>query len=167
MTAFRPPISRVPFALNLLSRKGSLGSSLRCVHEARDYLIHSHVIRAEREKLAIGGSTGCTIEAIGKRMRPTEIAAEKNEALLRAEIGLVDRREASRQVGNRARTCQSRGHAVKISKHPDGLRHRPVSRCDRTPEFFIKQAKNEPFVGLATRRESAMCVYMGRVNNWL
>jgi hypothetical protein len=47
-----PP--RVPFALNLLSRKGSLGCSLRCVHEASDYLPHFHLIRAEREKAAIG-----------------------------------------------------------------------------------------------------------------
>jgi hypothetical protein len=47
-----------------------------------------------------------------------------------------------------------------ISKHPDGLRHRPVSRCDQTPEFFIGRAKNEPLVGLATRRESSnVCVY--------
>jgi hypothetical protein len=34
---FRSPISRVPFALNLLSRKGSPGCSLRCVHEASDF----------------------------------------------------------------------------------------------------------------------------------
>lgn len=47
-----------------------------------------------------------------------------------------------------------------ISKHPDGLRHRPVSRCEQTPEFFIRQAKSESLIGLATRRESSnVCVY--------
>ena len=47
-----------------------------------------------------------------------------------------------------------------ISKHPDGLRHRPVSRCDQTPEFLDRQAKSEPLVGLASRRESSnVCVY--------
>jgi hypothetical protein len=34
---FRSPISRVPVALDLLSRNGSLGCLLRCVHEASDF----------------------------------------------------------------------------------------------------------------------------------
>ena len=34
---FHWPISRVPFPQNLLSRNGSLGCSLRCVHEASDF----------------------------------------------------------------------------------------------------------------------------------
>jgi hypothetical protein len=50
--------------------------------------------------------------------------------------------------------------AAEKTRHPDGLCHRLVSRCDQTPEFFIRQAKSDPLVGLATRRESSnVCMY--------
>jgi hypothetical protein len=30
--------------------------------------------------------------------------------------------------------------AAEKTRHPDGLRRRPVSRCDQTPELFIREA---------------------------
>jgi hypothetical protein len=75
-TRSRSPISRVPFALNLLSRKGSLGCSLRCVHEASDYPQFRCHSRRKEEAGYWRGSTVCTIGAIGRRW-DREIAAEK------------------------------------------------------------------------------------------
>ncbi len=68
---FRSPISRVPFALNLLSRRGLLGCSLCSVHEANDSPIRN-VIRRPRPYWR--GSTVWTIGAIGRRTGPASLA---------------------------------------------------------------------------------------------
>jgi hypothetical protein len=60
-------------------------------------------------------------------------------------------------IGRRTGTVKS---PQRKTRPLDGLRHRPVSRCEQTPEFFIRQAKSESLIGLATRRElSNVCVY--------
>ena len=46
---FRLPISGLPFSLNLQSRSGSLGCSLRCVHQASDCLLYSCQSRGNGE----------------------------------------------------------------------------------------------------------------------
>ena len=89
---FRSSISHVPFSVNLLSRKGSPGCSLCCVHEASDYPISQRHSRRKGEAGYWRGSTVCTIGRLeGEWDQRNRIRQAKSEPL----VGLAPRRESS------------------------------------------------------------------------
>src|ERR1700731_15744 len=96
--------------------------------------------------------------AIGRRMGTAQ-SQQRKRGLVRAEIGLVGRREASGQVGSRGRICQSRGHAVMISKNRTACVTDPFRDASRRRNSSSDK-RIVTLIGLATRRElSNVCVY--------
>jgi len=86
---FRWPISRVPFALNLLSHKGSPGCSLCCVRQASDFP-HFPTSFARKGRSRLLARIDAPHDRGDWKANGTEIAAKKR-GLVRAEIGLVGR----------------------------------------------------------------------------
>ena len=65
---FRLPISRVPFFLNLLSLKGSLGCLLCSEHEASEYPSYPRSFAQKGRSPLLARIDGLHDRAIGRRM---------------------------------------------------------------------------------------------------
>jgi hypothetical protein len=108
---FRSPVSRIPLALNLLEPEGLVGMFALVAREASGFsqFFQRHSRRKGRSRLLarIDG----LLEAIGRRMKPAKIAAEKtrsNESVI-AQVVRRARLAVCRESSN---VCVSLGQQI-------------------------------------------------------
>jgi hypothetical protein len=106
---FRSPSSRVPFALNLLSHKGSPGCSLCCVNEASDYLPYPMSFAQKGRSRLLARIDGLHDRAIGRRTG-TAKSQQIKPALVRAEI--------SRRTGYPSWPRKLSRRSPQVTSHP-------------------------------------------------